>query len=66
LPGLDELMALFEIASWVETRQYDCIVVDTAPSGHTLRLLAMPELIGALAGHAGGAAGQAPVYAAGL
>jgi arsenite-transporting ATPase len=45
LPGLDELMALFEIASWVEARQYDCIVVDTAPSGHTLRLLAMPELI---------------------
>ncbi len=45
LPGLDELMALFEISSWAETRQYDCIVVDTAPSGHTLRLLAMPELI---------------------
>ena len=45
LPGLDELMALFEISSWVETRQYDCIVVDTAPSGHTLRLLAMPDLI---------------------
>jgi arsenite-transporting ATPase len=45
LPGLDELMALFEISSWVEGRQYDCIVVDTAPSGHTLRLLAMPELI---------------------
>jgi arsenite-transporting ATPase len=38
-------MALFEISSWVEGRQYDCIVVDTAPSGHTLRLLAMPELI---------------------
>ena len=46
LPGLDELMAFFEISSWVEARQYDCIVVDTAPSGHTLRLLAMPELIG--------------------
>jgi arsenite-transporting ATPase len=45
LPGLDELMALFEISSWVEARQYDCIVMDTAPSGHTLRLLAMPELI---------------------
>ena len=45
LPGLDELMALFEISAWVEARQYDCIVVDTAPSGHTLRLLAMPELI---------------------
>ena len=45
LPGLDELMALFEISSWVEARQYACIVVDSAPSGHTLRLLAMPELI---------------------
>ena len=32
LPGLDELMALFEISSWVEARQYDCIVVDTAPA----------------------------------
>jgi arsenite-transporting ATPase len=45
LPGLDELMAFFEISAWVEARRYDCIVVDTAPSGHTLRLLAMPELI---------------------
>jgi len=35
LPGLDELMAFLEISSWVETRRYDCIVVDTAPSGHT-------------------------------
>ena len=46
LPGLDELMAFFEIASWVESRRFDCIVVDTAPSGHTLRFLAMPELVG--------------------
>ena len=45
LPGLDELMAFFEISSWVEARRYDSIVVDTAPAGHTLRLLAMPELI---------------------
>src|ERR1039458_8284175 len=53
LPGLDELMALFEISSWVEARQYDCIAVDTAPSGHTLRLLAMPELIGRWLGMVG-------------
>ena len=45
LPGLDELMAFLEICSWVEARRYDCIVVDTAPSGHTLRLLGVPELI---------------------
>lgn len=45
LPGLDELMAFLEISDWVEQRAYDCIIVDTAPSGHALRLLAMPELI---------------------
>lgn len=45
LPGLDELMAFLEIAAWVETGAYDCIMVDTAPSGHTLRLLSMPEFL---------------------
>jgi arsenite-transporting ATPase len=46
LPGLDELMAFLEISRWVEEWSYDCIVVDSAPTGHTLRLLALPELIG--------------------
>ena len=45
LPGLDELIAFLEIAAWVEHRLYDCILVDTAPSGHTLRLLTMPEFL---------------------
>lgn len=45
LPGLDELMALLEIAEWAKTRAYDRIVVDTAPTGHTLRLLTTPEVI---------------------
>jgi arsenite-transporting ATPase len=45
LPGLDELMAFLEIARWVEEGGYDCIVVDTAPTGHTLRLLTVPDLI---------------------
>jgi arsenite-transporting ATPase len=45
LPGLDELMALLEIAGWAQTRAYDLIVVDTAPTGHTLRLLTTPEMI---------------------
>ena len=39
LPGLDELMALLSIAESAESRVYDLIVVDTAPTGHTLRLL---------------------------
>lgn len=45
LPGLDEIMAFFEISGWIEEERYKCIVVDTAPTGHTLRLLGMPELI---------------------
>jgi arsenite-transporting ATPase len=45
LPGMDELMAFLEIAGWVENETYDCIVTDTAPTGHTLRLLSMPALI---------------------
>jgi len=44
LPGLDELAAYLTLAHWVEQTDYDCIVVDTAPTGHTLRLLAMPDL----------------------
>jgi arsenite-transporting ATPase len=45
LPGLDELMAFLEISRWADDGTYDCILVDTAPTGHTLKLLAMPELI---------------------
>jgi arsenite-transporting ATPase len=45
LPGLDELMAFLEISRWADDGTYDCIVVDTAPTGHTLRLLSMPGLI---------------------
>ena len=45
LPGLDELMASLEIAGWAAAKRYQTIVVDTAPTGHTLRLLAMPALL---------------------
>jgi arsenite-transporting ATPase len=45
LPGLDELMASLEISNWVETHRFQSIVMDTAPTGHTLRLLAMPALL---------------------
>ncbi|MBO0800717.1 MAG: ArsA family ATPase, partial [Blastocatellia bacterium] len=45
LPGLDELMAFLEISRLVEENAGQYIVVDTAPSGHTLRLLAIPALL---------------------
>jgi len=42
LPGLDEIMAFQKILEWVEEGRYACVVVDTAPTGHALRLLTMP------------------------
>jgi arsenite-transporting ATPase len=45
LPGLDELMAYVQMAQWLGENAYDAIVVDTAPTGHTLRLLAMPQFL---------------------
>jgi len=45
LPGMDELISFLEISEWIGAETYDRIIVDTAPTGHTLRLLAMPEFI---------------------
>jgi arsenite/tail-anchored protein-transporting ATPase len=49
LPGIDEMAALFEIARFGRTTHFDLIVVDTAPTGHTLRMLTMPETLQAIA-----------------
>jgi arsenite-transporting ATPase len=41
-PGIDEVLALLSV---LEARQiYDAVVVDTAPTGHALRLLEMPAV----------------------
>jgi arsenite-transporting ATPase len=45
IPGLDEVMAFDEISLLLKARTYDCIVVDTAPTGHTLRFLELPEML---------------------
>src|SRR3990172_1406334 len=45
MPGLDEIMALLEIVAGVKENRHACIVVDTAPTGHTLRLLVLPALM---------------------
>jgi len=49
LPGVDELIGLIELHRLARARPYDDIVVDTAPTGHTLRLLAMPETLNRIA-----------------
>lgn len=43
LPGMAEMAALLAIHDALESRRYTEVVVDTAPFGHTLRLLEMPE-----------------------
>jgi arsenite/tail-anchored protein-transporting ATPase len=44
-PGVDELMALVELARLVERGQWELVVVDTAPTGHALRMLDMPRTL---------------------
>ena len=39
IPGLDEAMAFDELLQHVEDPNWDVIVFDTAPTGHTLRFL---------------------------
>jgi arsenite-transporting ATPase len=48
-PGLDELVALGNVMD-DKSNDYDVIVVDTAPTGHTLRLLALPQFLDGLLG----------------
>jgi len=44
-PGIDELVALTQVVSLVKSGQFKRVIVDTAPTGHTLRLLAFPDFI---------------------
>lgn len=48
LPGIDEVMGLLEI-SRLAACGYDHVVVDTAPTGHTRRLLSSPALLARVA-----------------
>ncbi len=45
IPGGDEVAALEYIARYTDG-EYDAVVFDTAPTGHTLRLLDLPEVLG--------------------
>jgi len=58
IPGVDELLGILEIARLTGGQgrkegkgreDYDLVVVDTAPTGHTLRLLAAPDTVAAVA-----------------
>jgi arsenite-transporting ATPase len=45
LPGAEEVLALLELRAQVASGRWDTVVVDCAPTGETLRLLALPEAL---------------------
>jgi arsenite/tail-anchored protein-transporting ATPase len=45
LPGLDEIFALIDVKTHVESGDYDVLVVDCAPTAETLRLLSLPDVM---------------------
>ncbi|MEI7694873.1 MAG: ArsA family ATPase [Chlorobium sp.] len=44
-PGLDEIFALSRLLDEAHSGKWDVVVLDTSPTGNTLRLLAYPEII---------------------
>jgi len=44
-PGLDEIFALSRLLDEAQSGNWDTVVLDTSPTGNTLRLLAYPEII---------------------
>jgi arsenite-transporting ATPase len=45
LPGAEEVLALLEVTRQATCGPWDLVVVDCAPTGETLRLLALPEAL---------------------
>ena len=45
LPGAEEVLALLEVTRQATSGPWDLVVVDCAPTGETLRLLALPEAL---------------------
>ena len=45
LPGMEELFSLLRIKRYKAAGLYDTLVLDTAPTGETLRLLSLPDTL---------------------
>ena len=44
-PGMDELFSLLQLKRHHESGEFDCVIVDCAPTGETLRLLSFPDVV---------------------
>lgn len=45
MPGIDEVAAFDKFLHYMQSTEYDLIIFDTAPTGHALRFLSLPEVL---------------------
>jgi len=50
MPGADEAAAMRQLLEYLDDPRFDRVVIDTAPTGHTLRLLELPEMLDSMVG----------------
>ena len=50
MPGADEAAAMRQLLEYLDDPRFERVVIDTAPTGHTLRLLQLPELMDSMIG----------------
>ena len=50
MPGADEAAAMQLLLKYLDDERFDRVVVDTAPTGHTLRLLELPDVMETMVG----------------
>ena len=44
-PGIDEIAAFDKFLKYMQSSEYDVIIFDTAPTGHALRFLSLPDVL---------------------